>query len=79
MITRKLIITDVTYDLEDEKVREARFFGKTNTHQFMRQLMEQHAGSIVRIISYDQYEKTYQIEEEVFIKNATEIKENEHE
>ena len=73
MITRKLNITDVLYSLDtEEKVREERFFGKTNAHQFMKQLMDKHPDTVVRVHSYSQYEKVYQIEEEEFIKHAIE-------
>ena len=74
MITRKLKITDVSYRLDEEKtVRTARYFGKTNSHQFMRELMKEHPDQVVGVIGYVQYEKVYQIEEEEFIKHSKEI------
>jgi len=78
MITRKLDITDVTYSLDDDaRVHEARFFGKTNAHQFMKNLMDKHPDNVIRVRAYTQYEKVYQIEENEFIKIAKEIEKNE--
>ncbi len=76
---KRLLITEVNYRLEsdpdDAPDRNARFFGRTSSHQFMRLLMEQHPGQVVRITGYTQANKVYQIDEEEFIKIAKEIEE----
>lgn len=74
MITRKLDITDVLYSLDDETaVHSKRFFGKTSSHQFMKELMKENPERIVKVHSYTKESRVFQIEEEKFMQIAKEI------
>lgn len=72
MIKKKLRITTVTYKVNGEE-RKQVFYGATNRHQYLRNLIRDYAGQDFEVLDTHYEEKNYIIDEEKFISVATEV------
>ena len=73
MITKKLKITRVVYQVDDGSFQEAQFYGETNRHQYLRKLMRKYPGQDIEVLDTTYEEKNYEITEEKFMEIATQI------
>ena len=71
MITKKLKITRVVYQVDDGSFQEANFYGETDRHQYLRKLMRKYPGQDVEVFETTYEEKNYEITEELFMEVAT--------
>ena len=73
MITKKLKITRVVYQVDDGSFQEDNFYGETDRHQYLRKLMRKYPGQEIEVLETTYEEKNYEITEEKFMEIATQI------